>query len=130
MTSRRWQRRVSHLLQLLRIYISPTFGSVHHGPSHPQTKSKEDQDELTHAKKTLENSATLAASRHRQKYTTRDYVVYVQAGPKVRKKKQRLKWRGRVYEERWRIRYRLATMELAGFEKMWFSFTKCHAASP
>ena len=62
-SSKRWQRRVSHLLQLLRIYISPSFGSVHHVPSQPQTMSKEDQDELTHAKKTLENSATVAAIR-------------------------------------------------------------------
>ena len=67
MTSQKRQRRVSPLLQLLRIYISPSFGSLHHVPSHLQTINKEDHDKLTHAKKTSENSATLAASRHRQK---------------------------------------------------------------
>ena len=67
MTSKRWQRRVSPLLHLLRIYTSPSFGSIHHVPSHLQTKNKEDHDKLTHAKKTLENSVTLAASKHRQK---------------------------------------------------------------
>ena len=30
-----------------------------------------------------------------------------------------------MYDDRWRIRYGLATMELAGFEKNCFLMTRC-----